>query len=164
MGFFKTKPYFSAHAGEFQFDFYYKEGKADKCYLDITTESGIFSLRIGGNTHAYGYLLAAAQQGKIEQLQGYAVTLLIPAMEITQDQGLCSEVQKSIMKWQKRKEKAAESAAKGISDAQNMADEQLMREAVKRGKMSRKEAKKASKADREEMKRVLKEDNDGKQA
>lgn len=162
MGFFKTKPYFSARAGEFQFDFYYEEGNADKCYLDITTESGIFSLRIGGNTHAYGYLLAAAQQGKIEQLRGYAVTLLIPAMEITQDQGLCSEVQKSIMKWQKRKEKAAESAAKGISDAQNMADEQLVREVAKRGKMSRKEAKKASKADREEMKRILKEDNEEK--
>lgn len=161
MGFFKTKTYFSVRAGEFQFDFYYKEGKADKCYLDITTESKIFSLRIAGNTHTYGYLLAAAQQGKTEQLKGYAVTLFIPAMTITQDQGLCSEVQKSIMKWQKRKEKAAESTAKGISDTQDMASEQLMREAAKRGKMSRKEAKKASKADHEEMKRILKEDNDG---
>lgn len=162
MGFFKTKPYFSAKAGEFQFDFYYKEGKADKCYLDITTESKIFSLRIGGNTHTYGYLLAAAQQGKTEQLKGYVITLFIPAMTITQDQGLCSDVQKAITKWQKRKDKAAESAANGISDAQNMADEQLMREAVKRGKMGRKEAKKASKADREEMKRILKEDENGK--
>lgn len=162
MGFFKTKPYFSAKAGEFQFDFYYNEGKADKCYLDITTESKIFSLRIGGNTHAYGYLLAAAEQGKTENLHGYAVTLFIPTMAITQDQGLCDGVQKSIMKRQKRKEKAAESAAKGVSDAQNMADEQFMLEAVKRGKMSRKEAKKASKTDREEMKRILKEDNDGK--
>lgn len=160
MGFFKTKPYFSVKAGEFQFDFYYKEGKADKCYLDITTESKIFSLRIGGNTHTYGYLLAAAQQGKIEQLHGYAVTLFIPAMTITQDQGLCDDVQKSIAKWQKRKEKAAESGKNSVSDAQNMADEQFMLEAIKRGKMSRKEAKKASKADREEMKRILKEDKE----
>lgn len=160
MGIFKTKPYSSARAGEFQFDFYYKEGKASKCYLDITTENRIFSLRIGGNTHAYGYLLAAAQQGKTEQLKGYAVTMFVPALAITQDSGLCSDIQKSIMKWQKRKEKAAESAAKGVSNAQNMADEQFMLEAVKRGKMSRKEAKKASKADRAEMKRILKEDEE----
>ena len=163
MGFFKTKPYFSARAGEFQFDFYYKEGKADKCYLDITTESRIFSLRIGGNTHAYGYLLVAAQQGKTEQLKGYAVTLFIPAMTITQDQGLCSDVQKAITKWQKRKDKAAESAAKEVSDAQNTADEELMHEAIKRGKMGKKEAKKASKADREEIKKILKY-NDGKES
>lgn len=159
MGFFKTKPYFSARAGEFLFNFYYKEGKANKCYLDITTESRIFSLRIGGNTHTYGYLLAAAQQGKIEQLQGYAVTLFIPAMTITQYQWLCSDVQKAITKWQKRKDKAAESAAKEVSDAQNMADEELMHEAIKRGKMGKKEAKKASKADREEIKKILKYNN-----
>lgn len=160
MGIFKTKPYFSTRAGQFQFDFYYKEGKADKFYLDITSESRIFSLRIGGNTHTFGYLLAAAQQGKSEQLEGYAVTLFVPAMAITQEQGLCDDVQRSIAKWQKRKEKAAESAAKNVSDAQNMADEQFMLEAIKRGKMSQKEAKKASKADREEMKRILKEDKE----
>lgn len=161
---FKNKPYITCKVGAWNFDFYYKEGNLNKTYLKITAISGIMSLVVSGNTHAYGYLLAAAQQGKIEQLHGYAVTLFIPAMTITQDQGLCFEVQKSITKWQKRKEKAAESAETGISDAQNMADEQLMREAAKRGEMSRKEAKKASKADREEMKRILKEDNDGKQA
>lgn len=162
MGIFKNKPYKSVKVGEFQFDFYYKEGKADKCYLDITTPSKIFSLRIGGNTHAYGYLLAAAQQDKVEQLQGYALTLLISAMELTQDQGLTDEIQKAITKWHRRKEKVTESAAKSIPNAQNMADEQFMLETIKRGKMSKKEAKKASKADREEMKRILKEDEDGK--
>lgn len=160
---FKNKPYITCKVGEWNFDFYYKEGNLNKTYLKITATSGIMSLVVSGNTHAYGYLLAAAQQGKIEQLQGYAVTLLIPAMEITQDQGLCDGVQKSIAKWQKRKEKAAESAAKGVSDAQNMADEQFMLEAIKRGKMSRKDAKKASKADREEMKRILKEDEENEQ-
>ncbi|MCM1301935.1 MAG: hypothetical protein NC226_09460 [Bacteroides cellulosilyticus] len=163
MGLFKNKPYKSVKAGEFQFDFYYKEGKVDKCYLDITTPSKIFSLRIGGNTHAYGYLLAAAQQDKVQQLQGYAVTLFISTMGLTQEQGLTDEIQRAITKWQKRKEKAAESVAKSVSDARNQADEQLMHEVIKRGKMSRKEAKKASKADRAEMKQILKEDNNGEQ-
>ncbi len=161
MGLFKTKPYLSARAGEFQFDFYYKEGSVKGTYLEITCNSGIFALKIGGNTHAYGYLLAAAKQGYIEQLHGYVVTLYIPAMVITQDQGLCDECPKAIMKWQKRKEKEAELAAKNVSDAQNMADEQLMRETIKRSQMSRKAAKKASKADRAEMKRILKEEEDG---
>lgn len=83
-------------------------------------------------------------------------------MAITQDQGLCNDCQKAIMKWQKHKEKEAESAANNVSGAQNMADEQLMREAIKRSQMSRKAAKKASKADRAEMKRILKEEEDGK--
>ncbi|MCM1216530.1 MAG: hypothetical protein NC209_03960 [Alistipes sp.] len=163
MGLFKNKPYKSVKAGAFQFDFYYKEGKVDKCYLDITTPSKIFSLRIGGNTHAYGYLLAAAQQDKVQQLQGYAVSLFIPAMAMTQEQGLTDEIQRAITKWQKRKEKAAESAAKSVSDARNQADEQLVRESIKRGQMSRKEARKASEADRAEMKQILKEDKESEE-
>ncbi len=163
MGFFKTKPYIHVQAGQFKFDFYYKEGKPDKCYLDITIPSKIFSCRIGGNTHAYGYLLAAAQQDKTEQLQGYAITLFIPAMELTQDKGLCGDLQKGIMKWQQRKEKAAETAAKSVSAHQEMADDALMRGSIERGRMNRRERRKAERASRKEMKQMLQEDKESEE-
>lgn len=163
MGLFRRKPFKSVDAGEFRFDFFYEEGKLEHTYLQIGSVSGIFSLWIGGNTHAYGYLLAAAQQGRTDQLQGYAVTLFVPAMTMAQDQGLCNDVQKAINKWMKRKETEAKSAAKTVTDSEEMASQAFMESVVERSLMSKKEAKAASEADKELMREVLheKEDENG---
>lgn len=159
---FKQRPYKSVDAGQFHFKFYYKEGSIKDTYLEVTCDSGIFALKIGGNTHAYGYLLAAAEQNRIDQLQGYAVTLYIPAMSLTQDQGLCSDCQKAIMKWQKRKMREGAENAKKVTDWQEQADEALMRESIERGKpMSRQQRRKMERESRKEMKELLKEDSDG---
>ena len=161
MNILKTKPYKCVDAGQFHFDFYYKEGSIKDTYLEVTCDSGIFALRIGGNTHAYGYLLAAAEQNRIDQLQGYAVTLYIPAMSLTQDQGLCNDCQKAIMKWQKRKMREGAENAKKVTDWQEQADDALMREAIERGKpMSRQQRRKMERESRKEMKQILNEDKD----
>ncbi len=162
MSVFKTKPYLTKDAGQFKFDFYYAEGKLEGTYLQISTTSGIYGMRIGGNTHAYGYLFAAAKQDRIDQLQGYAVTLFIPAMELTQDQGLCNDIQKSIMKWQKRKEKESATAAKAVTDEQNEADAALMSDIASEQGLSKKELKAKREADREVMREVLNEVKEGK--
>lgn len=162
MSILKTKPYKSVDAGQFHFNFYYKEGSLKDTYLEVTCDSGIFAIKIGGNTHAYGYLLAAAEQNRIDQLQGYAVTLYIPAMSLTQDQGLCNDCQKSIMKWQKRKMREGAENAKKVTDAEEMASDALMREAIDRGKpMSRQQRRKMERESRKEMREILKEDSDG---
>lgn len=162
MSILKTKPYKSVDAGQFHFNFYYKEGALKDTYLEVTCDSGIFAIKIGGNTHAYGYLLAAAEQNRIDQLQGYAVTLYIPAMSLTQDQGLCNDCQKSIMKWQKRKMREGAENAKKVTDAEEMASDALMREAIDRGKpMSRQQRRKMEREIRKEMREILKEDSDG---
>ena len=161
MSILKTKPYKSVDAGQFHFDFYYKEGSVKDTYLVVSCDSGIFALRIGGNTHTFGYLLAAAEQNRIDQLQGYAVTLYIPAMSLTQDQGLCNDCQKAIMKWQKRKMREGAENAKNVTDWQEQADDALMREAIERGKpMSRRQRRKMERESREEMKQILNEDKD----
>lgn len=161
MNILKTKPYKSVDAGQFHFDFYYKEGSIKDTYLEVTCDSGIFALRIGGNAHAYGYLLAAAEQNRIDQLQGYAVTLYIPAMSLTQDQGLCNDCQKAITKWQKRKMREGAENAKNVTDWQEQADDALMREAIERGKpMSRQQRRKMERESRKEMKQILNEDKD----
>lgn len=162
MSILKTKPYKSVDAGQFHFNFYYKEGSIKDTYLEVTCDSGIFAIKIGGNTHAYGYLLAATEQNRIDQLQGYAVTLYIPAMSLTQDQGLCNDCQKAIMKWQNRKMREGAENAKKVTDAEEMASDALIREAIERGKpMSRQQRLKMERESRKEMREILKEGSDG---
>lgn len=154
----QRKPYLVKEVGEWKFTFHYKEGSIERTFLSITSTSGIFNCRVGGNTHAYGYLLAAAKQGLENQLAGYATTLYIPAMGITQDQGLCNDVQKAISKWMKRKEAEAKSAAKAVTPEQDMASAALMEDIASEQGMSKKELKEKREADREMMKAALNEE------
>lgn len=153
----QRKPYLVKEVGEWKFTFHYKEGSIERTFLSITSTSGIYSMHIGGNTHAFGYLLAAAKQGLDNQLAGYATTLYIPAMGITQDQGLCNDVQKAISKWMKRKEAEAKSAAKAVTPEQDMASAALMEDIASESGMSKKELKAKREADKELMKAALNE-------
>ena len=157
----QRKPYLVKEVGEWKFTFHYKEGSIERTFLSITSTSGIFNCRVGGNTHAYGYLMAAAKQDRLDQLKGYAVTLYAPAMAMTQDAGLTADVQKAITKWMKRKDAEAKSEAKNISDAQESANQAFMEDVVERSQMSRKEAKAASEADKKFMKETLTETENG---
>lgn len=157
----QRKPYLVKEVGEWKFTFHYKEGSIERTFLSITSTSGIYSMHIGGNTHAYGYLLAAAKQGLDNQLAGYITTLFIPAMGITQDQDLCNDVQKAISKWMKRKEAEAKSAAKAVTPEQDMASAALMEDIASESGMSKKELKAKREADRQMMKEVLTEKDNG---
>lgn len=157
----QRKPYLVKEVGEWKFTFHYKEGSIERTFLSITSTSGIYSMHIGGNTHAFGYLLAAAKQGLDNQLAGYATTLYIPAMGITKDQGLCNDVQKAISKWMKRKEAEAKSAAKAVTPEQDMASAALMEDIASEQGMSKKELKAKREADRQLMKEVMNEKDDG---
>ena len=156
----QRKPYLVKEVGEWKFTFNYKEGSIERTFLSITSTSGIFNCRLGGNTHAYGYLLAAAKQGLDSQLAGYITTLFIPAMAMTQDQELTSGVQKAIVEWQKRKEAEGAEKAKAVADSEEMASQAFMESVVERSQMSKKEAKAASEADKELMKEILTEKED----
>ena len=153
----QRKPYLVKEVGEWKFTFHYKEESIERTFLSITSTSGIFNCRIGGNTHAYGYLLAAAKQERLDQLQGYVVSLFIPAMAMTQDQELTSGVQKAIVEWQKRKEAEGAEKAKAVTDSEEMASAAFMESVVERSQMSKKEAKAASEVDKELMREVLNE-------
>ena len=119
------------------------------------------NMRLGGNTHAFGYLLAAAKQERIDQLQGYIVSLFIPAMAMTQDQELTSGVQKAIAEWQKRKEAEGAEKAKAVTDSEEMASQAFMEDIASESGMSKKELKAKREADREMMKAVLNEKDNG---
>lgn len=154
----QRKPYLVKEVGEWKFTFHYKEGSIEKTFLSITSTSGIFNCRIGGNTHAYGYLLAAAKQGLDNQLVGYITTLYIPAMGITQDQSLCNDVQESINRWMNRKEAEANMRAESVTPEQDMASAALMEDIASESGMSKKELKAKREADKELMREILNED------
>lgn len=156
----QRKPYLVKEVGEWKFTFHYKEGSIERTFLSITSTSGIYSMHIGGNTHAFGYLLAAAKQDRIDQLQGYIVSLFIPAMAMTQDQELTSGVQKAIVEWQKRKEAEGAEKAKAVTDSEEMASQAFMESVVERSQMSKTEAKADSEADKGLMREILNEDKE----
>lgn len=153
----QRKPYLVKEVGEWKFTFHYKEGSIERTFLSITSTSGIYSMHIGGNTHAYGYLLAAAKQGLDNQLAGYITTLFIPAMAMTQDQELTSGVQKAINKWMKRKDIEAKNAAKAVTETEEMASQAFMEDITSEIGMSKKELKAKREADKELMREILNE-------
>ena len=154
----QRKPYLVKEVGEWKFTFHYKEGSIERTFLSITSTSGIMNMRLGGNTHAFGYLLASAKQERIDQLQGYIVSLFIPAMAMTQDQELTSGVQKAIVGWQKRKEAEGAEKAKAVTDSEEMASQVFVEDIVSEQGMSKKELKAKREADREMMKAALNEE------
>lgn len=153
----QRKPYLVKEVGEWKFTFHYKEGSIERTFLSITSTSGIYSMHIGGNTHAFGYLLAAAKQGLDSQLAGYITTLFIPAMAMTQDQELTSGVQKAIVEWQKRKEAEGAEKAKAVTDSEEMASQAFMEDIISEQGMSKKELKAKREADKQMMKEILNE-------
>lgn len=158
-------PYLLVRAGEWAYEFYYLEGSAAGTWLRISTPTGLFGVTLGGNTHAYGYLLAAAQQGLTEQLRGYAAVLCVAAMSMTQDQRLTDDLTAAIDSWTQRKAKEADETAAAVTEAGDNADAALIDEAIELAETPRKERRKARKASRKAMAEELERDNgaaDGK--
>lgn len=122
----QRKPYLVREVGEWVFTFHYKEGSVEKTFLSIVNRSGLMNIRIGGNTEAYGYLLAAAQQNLDSQLQGYAVTLFVPAMMVTQDQTLCDDITMAIDAWLERRNAEAEAEAEAVTEEQEQSAQVFM--------------------------------------
>lgn len=161
---FKNKPYKTVSVNDWLFEFYLDEKSVNHTYLEISNKSKLFGMRIGGNSHAYGYLLAAAEQGLTEQLHGYVVMLCVPALGITQDQELCDGITREIGEYLKRLDKQAQEIADNVSNEEEMANQALMDEVAeyadakpKKRKKMRKESKKAVK---QELKSVIEDNQD----
>lgn len=153
----RKKPYKTAEVGEWLFEWHYNEKNIKGCYLSIKAKSGNFSLTINGSYHAYGYLLAALEQGKTEQLHGFIAMLYVTATTLTVDQGFVDDMNKAIGKFLKRLDKKASSAAKDVTEVQDQADAALMEDIVSELDMSEDELKTKREADRQIMKEVLTE-------
>lgn len=152
---FKRKPYKAVECGGFIINFFYKEGDLRRTYMEIKTISDVWSIRIAGNTHTYGYLLTAADKGLTEQIHGYAAMLYILSQQITQDQGLVDDVTKAVKKWQIRMDKKAESISNSVSPFEDMATQVFMEESVRYATASAKERKRIDAKEKEEIKDII---------
>lgn len=130
MSIFKQKPLKTVECGGFIVKFYYKEGNLNCTYMDISTISRVWSMRIAGNTYTYGYLLEASNQGLTEQIHGYAAMLYILSQQMTQDQGLVDDITRVINKWQRRMDKKAEQDANKITETDEQVSQAVMQSVV----------------------------------
>lgn len=153
----KAIPVQHVEVGGFIVNFFFKENSVVDSYMEIRTISDNWRMRLDARHTMYGYLLTAAQQGLTQQIHGYCVQLYIMATAL--DQGLINDIHKAIAKYMKRKDKEADSEAKKVTDAQIMADEALMNEAIERGKTQgdKKAERKAAKESQEEIKKEIEE-------
>lgn len=158
---FKNKAYKTVAVGEWLYEWFIDQKKPERSYMRVKAQSGIFEMKIAANTHAFGYLLAAAEQGLTEQLHGYIVSLYIPAMAMTQEQGITNDIQHAIGKWMKRREAEAKDTANKVTEAEEAASQAFMEDIASESGMSKKELKAKREADRQMMKEVLNEKEDG---
>lgn len=120
------KPYVSKSVGAFSFNFYYKKGKPERCFLRITGEGDLFSLKIAGNTDTYGYLLTAALQDRDDQLSGYAVLVSVPILALTQNRQLVEDVGKAVGSYMGRRMGDGANEAAKVTEAQEQGVQAVM--------------------------------------
>ena len=116
---FRRTPYKSVEFkdGLIKVDFYFKPNSARHTYMLVSTKGNVLNFKIDGRMYAYGYLLAALEQGKTRQIEGYIMTVWQVMTGIVQEQGFCDDVQRAINKYVKRLIKQAESLSR-VGEAQ----------------------------------------------
>lgn len=159
MTMFKRKPIERVEVGGFIFEWYFKENNIEESYLEISTVSGIWSMRMDARCDSYGYLIASARQGNIENVHGYAALCYIISQELTHEQGFCDDITKSVQKLQRRSYKRGERNAKDITHEQEQADEAFMSEVAAYADATPKERKQMRQQWRKDMKEEIRKIN-----
>lgn len=136
---FKRKPTRHYEVGGYTFDFYLKENDARKSYLEIGTESGIFTLRLDARTYPFGYLWVAAEKGMMEQLHGYAVLATNTATHLCESQEFVDDVMTSLTKSVAHDLAEAEVKASEITEQAEQASQAFMEDVVKAAAMTKEE-------------------------
>lgn len=160
---FKQKEYKSVHVGGWLFEWFFDKKHPERSLMRVLGESGLFDLKIKANSHVFGYLLAAAEQNKLEQLHGWITLVYVPAMAMTQDQGLTDDISKSIGKWMKRRDAVGKSEASKVDDATEQASQALMEDIASEVGMSEKELKAKREEDKAILRELLNEDKEGEE-
>jgi len=154
----KPKHLYEVGGGAFKLAFYINERNPDGNYLHITTPSDVFEQKLRG--YPFGYLLAAAQQGEMSELEAYCLLLYRVSEEISQDAGFANDIIKALNKRDKRLMKQAENRAKTVTSEQEQVAQAFMEEIIAETSMGKRELKSKRKADRELMQEILNKNED----
>ena len=145
----------SGELKSFIVDFYFQEDEPQKCYLEISTISGIFNLKLQGI--AYGYLLESARQGKEENIHGFCAMMYLITDRVFSDEGFADDLIRACNKYQNRMFKKATELAKKATKKDEDASKIIMDSVIERANMNKRQSKKASKIERELAKDVIDE-------
>ena len=148
---FKNKTLIEKEIGGFRFRF-------RRFWLDIESVSDKYwALRLRADTHPYLYLYSAVKQEKENQLNGYGLYVYLTSMFLTKDQLFADDVNKALQAYEKRLEAEAKAVAKKATDYDEQQNAEFMKDALKRGQMTRQQRRKAEREARKQMKKDLKE-------
>lgn len=111
--------------GAWTFTFYYKEKSIKDTSLSITSTSGQFNCRIGGNNEAYYFLLHCAQKDDVAVLQDY-ISRIACLTTIWNDTKLASDVNNALNDWNKRKQEEGAEVAKNITETDEQVAQAVM--------------------------------------
>lgn len=136
---FKRKPTRHYEVGGYEFDFYLKEEDERKSYLEISTGSGIFTLRLDARTYPFGYLWVAAEKGLTEQLHGYALLVSNTALRLCESQGLVDVLTCELNKYVDEGLATAAEKAAAVTEESELASQAFMEEVVKASAMTEEE-------------------------
>lgn len=153
----QRKPYLVKEVGEWKFTFHYKEGSIERTFLSITSASGIFNCRIGGNAESYGTLLLAATKNDTVMMHNFITYLYNVAMGLGADVKFPKEIHDVVMKMRARLDKQSEKRAAEVTDVQEQASQVFMEDVAAYADATPKERKKMREADKAEMRAVLNE-------
>ena len=86
--------------------------------LELRTVSGNWRMRVTACEHPFGYLRASVEQGKEDNVFGFANVLYYLTMTMTTDKRLVDEVQKALVKAEDdpEEEKAAMEEVRGVQE------------------------------------------------
>lgn len=153
----KKKPYRVADVGEWRYEWFYNLKKGRGNYLILRSKSGTFEMKTEGVNELYGYLLAAATQGKTEQLEGYAMLIYTTSHLLVRDQGFVDGLNKEILKWMKRQEKEAAKAAKAVTKTEEISTQAFMEDVAAFANATPKEQKRIREKNKAAMRKAIKE-------
>lgn len=115
--------------GSFVVDFYMDEGNRDGCYMEIGTRSGIFGMRLQGYT--YGYLMASARQGLMENIHGFCAMVFLVADGVYQDERFADDVMGAIGGYCERLMERAGQEASGVTEADERGSQLVMEDVAR---------------------------------
>ena len=105
-------------------DFYIHDRKIEKCYVKISTDNDLFSLKFTGDT--YLYLLESARQGNTENIHGFCATVFAMVSNMYSDAKFAEDMLNAVSDLLDRKMAEGAEESENVTPEQEQADQALM--------------------------------------
>lgn len=151
-----SKPYKEVFISEWVFSFYIGKG-IDDTYLHITSDSQLYSARIGGNTVTFGILLSAAENNDRDILHAYITLTSNLSLLVMTDDKLFKQMIKLNNAYTSDIADKGGKLASLVTEEEDAANMAFMRSATEYAQATPEERKKLRQEFRQELAEVIQE-------